>query len=240
MDAERNQVVGVDGCRFGWIAVAGKVEPETMRLYRTFSELWQEWQDAVAIAVDMPIGLPTGRHSRACDQAARSILQVRAGAGSRVFPCPIREVLACATYPAALELHRRVGGRGLSKQAFYLLPKIRQIDALLQTTPASREPLFECHPELAAARLNGGVPLGTKKRQADLRRRLKLLCDWYPSIIDFYEQWRLDLGSRAKPDDLVDALLCWLTARRPLARRGRLPVGDLPLDVTGLPMQIVF
>ncbi|MDP0498532.1 MAG: DUF429 domain-containing protein [Verrucomicrobiota bacterium JB022] len=243
MSAEPNQVVGVDGCRSGWIAVAGGAEPTTMRVFGSVQELWEAYSDASTIAIDMPIGMASGRQRRACDRAAHVALRLRRGAPSRVFPVPVREVLALtvdAPYAEVLKLHRQVGGRGLSQQAYHILPKIRELDALLQAVPDARERIVEAHPEIAAARLNGGVPLPPKKESAGFERRLQVLEAVIPRARELYATWRPLIRGAAQPDDLIDALLCWRVARRPRQERGTLPWGPTPHDATGLPMRIVF
>ena len=73
-----------------------------------------------ALAVDMPIGLPDDG-PRLADQQARRRLGARR---SSVFPTPVRATLDAVDYPDALAISRRVSGKGLSKQAFNLLPRI--------------------------------------------------------------------------------------------------------------------
>lgn len=54
-------VAGVDGCRFGWIAVLLDLtgaEPPRIRLFRRFADLLAAEEAPSRIAVDMPIGLP--------------------------------------------------------------------------------------------------------------------------------------------------------------------------------------
>lgn len=83
----------------------------------------------VLIGVDIPIGLPD-RGSRTCDVQARNLLG--RPRGSSVFPAPIRACLEDWDYGRLCSMHRRQDGRGLTKQAFHLLPKIRQVDDLLR------------------------------------------------------------------------------------------------------------
>ena len=53
---------------------------------------------------------------------------------------------------------------------------MRELDALLDSRPPLRNRVFEAHPELAFARLNGGAPvLASKKTEEGQRVRLALL-----------------------------------------------------------------
>ena len=111
------------------------------------------------VAVDMPMGLAE-RDRRRCDIEARRLLGPRRGS---VFPTPVRAVLDCETYAEALSVSRAVCGRGLSKQAWFLVPKIRELDGVVRDLPAGA--LLEVHPELAFAALGGG-PMADPKRTA--------------------------------------------------------------------------
>ncbi len=128
-------LAGVDGCRGGWFAVllhlaqapAGLVGLRFV-LCRSFSELVNLPENPSPIALDMPIDLldraqPGGR---SCDRAARALLgRPRA---SSVFTPPTRAALQARSYAEAT----RLNGAGMSKQAFHLIGKIREVDALMQ------------------------------------------------------------------------------------------------------------
>jgi predicted RNase H-like nuclease len=181
-----------------------------------------------AIAVDMPIGLPDAG-PRACDVEVRRHLGARR---SSVFPAPIRPVLAASTYEQALAIGRARDGRGISKQSFHLLPKIREIDDLI--TPGAQRTVVESHPELCFAAMTG-APCRHPKRTAAGRaeRRLALLAV-FP---DADAQWA-DRHVGAKSDDVLDAYATAWTARR-LAAGTAERVG-LDRDARGLRMEIVF
>ena len=56
--------------------------------------------------------------------------------------------------------------RGVSIQAFGIFSKIREIDTLLIARPELRKRIFELHPEVAFARLNGETPMSLPKKIA--------------------------------------------------------------------------
>src|SRR5262245_9293744 len=112
------RVVGVDGCRGGWIAAA--LEPErgrwTALVLPDFAALLAAFPDAAAIAVDIPIGLPADG-PRACDRLARARLGPRR---SSVFPAPSRALLALTVgcdYPSANRRCRDLLDHGIGAQA---------------------------------------------------------------------------------------------------------------------------
>ena len=231
-------VAGVDGCRSGWVvAVLDRSPPPGPRsgpAHLTVTVV--ERLDGVvgqvdggglaAVAVDMPIGLPDAE-PRACDLAARRRLGPRR---SSVFPAPARAVLGAATYAEALARSRAACGRGLSRQAFNLLPKLAALDAVVR--PALQDAVVEAHPELAFARL-AGHPAAHPKRTAPGRaERLALL-----RAAGLGDLSGLRLPGTA-PDDVLDAAVLVLTAAR--VRDGRAErLGDGARDGRGLRMEVV-
>lgn len=69
--------VGIDACAKGWIAAAITDNTAVTILYLpTIESVATEIPDATAIAIDIPIGLPTSGYRRA-DLAARALLGPR-------------------------------------------------------------------------------------------------------------------------------------------------------------------
>lgn len=160
-DADSTWIAGVDGCRGGWIAF--KVELSTMHtsigLVDISALLRGRPSDLAAIAIDVPIGLLDG--SRACDKAARKLLgQPR---GTSVFPAPCRSSLSGANHANAAAINKRITGRALSRQAWSIVPKIKQVDDVI--TPTCQEWVFEVHPEISFWALAGGTPMTQSKRE---------------------------------------------------------------------------
>lgn len=156
--------VGVDGCRGGWVAVirATGSHPEA-RVFGGFAELLAAFPQDSIIAVDMPIGLPdrVERGGRGPEQAVRPLLGQRQ---SSVFSIPSRASVYAGTYREActLALETSDPPRMVSRQAFQLFGKIREIDALI--TPQMQTRLREVHPELAFWRLNGEEAMALPKK----------------------------------------------------------------------------
>jgi predicted RNase H-like nuclease len=208
-------VAGVDGCRGGWaVALADEDSILDLRIAPTFADVIALRCDAVA--VDMPIGL-LDRGPRACDVEARRRLGPRR---SSVFPTPLRPMLATATYAEASAV------AGLSKQTFHLLPKIREVDAVM--TPRRQRTIVEVHPELCFAALLG-APCRAPKRTSE--GRAERLAAVMPPID------RPPAG--AAWDDVLDACALVQTARR-LVRGTVERLGDGARDARGLRCEIVL
>lgn len=232
--------LGIDGCRAGWCCVrlSGK-EGGSCRVVPDARGVGDLAAAADAAFIDIPIGLvDAGPGGRDCDRAARRLLGVRAAS---VFSPPARTTLAARDYAQALALNRRATGRGLSLQAWHIVPKIRAVDTLLRDRPALRGLLREAHPELCFRALNGGeVMQHNKKQPAGQRERLAVLVRWLPSAPALFEEAcarypRRDLAR----DDILDALACAVSARAGSGRYRTLPA-DPPRDGQGLAMEIVF
>jgi predicted RNase H-like nuclease len=204
-------VAGVDGCRGGWVVATG----DDVFVAPTIEDVLA--LDVAVIAIDMPIGLPEAGQ-RACDVDARKLLGPRR---SSVFATPVRATLAATTYVDALAQHRAADGRGLSKQAYNLLPKIRELDE-----HAGDPRLHEAHPELAFARLLGH-PAQHPKRSAEGRAE-RLVALGLTGIS------RL---SGAAADDVLDALALVHTARHIAAGTGN-RLGDGARDAREIDMSV--
>ena len=218
-------MIGVDGCRGGWLAAIDDGTDVAWSWTRDVAELLDLEADCVAI--DMPIGLPD-RGRRACDTEARLALGPRR---STVFPAPLRAVLQCPTYAEARAALAALGEPSMSAQAWGIVAAVRALDAAL--TPADDARVIEAHPELAFARMAGEV-LAAKKTSAGRAERLAALATTWPDV----EAVVARAPRPAAPDDPLDALACAWVGRR-WVREEAVVVGDGMRDSRGLPMRIV-
>ncbi len=227
-------LAGVDGCRKGWLALLGGLSGERFTRERPlflsrFEEIFSLPEAPKVIAVDIPIGLldeplPGGRE---CDRLARRLLGWPRS--SSIFTPPTRPALRAKDYHEAKSL-----SGGLSKQAFYILPKIREVDEAWGKIP--QKTIFETHPELIFMTLAGKslktskkTPLGQQER-----RYLLLKTGLFSSLKDNLSSLPRGVGL----DDLLDAHACLLAALRIYQRKAYCLPSQPPHDHRGRPMAI--
>jgi predicted RNase H-like nuclease len=244
LDSDRSVIprfIGVDGCRAGWFCVAIDAAGDfSYALARDAAELADRVAGAASVLIDIPIGLheqaPAGR---ACDHEARRLLG--RGRASSVFSPPARQTLSASDYQSALVINRQAVGLGLSRQAWGIVPKIRDIDNLLAQRAELRNLLYECHPEVCFWALNGSRAMShNKKTDAGRHDRLALLSRHFADSQVLYRQATAEyLRHQVARDDIVDALACAVSARLGYPHYQVLPARP-PRDSLGLPMQIVY
>lgn len=229
--------MGADGCRAGWVIAAGDVDPRghigtvTITVAPSFASVVTHRVDR--IVVDMPIGMPKSWSpgGRLCDIEARALLGP--GRGSSVFPGPPRAALDLESWDDP-----RRESLGMSLQTWLILPRIREVDALV--TPEQQDPagkvrpiILEGHPELIFADLAGGNPVEGSKRSAEGRLRRRVLLEEA-----FGRPIPIVVPQGAEEDDLLDALACLWVAAAPRASLSAVPRGLIPRDGRGLAMRI--
>lgn len=169
MDTAR--VLGVDACKAGWIGIA--LDGAAIRGYvaATIEKLVTEAEadgPLAVVVVDIPIGMPD-QGLRAADLEARKAVGPR---HSSVFMTPVRSTLNETQHQSASAINREHTGRGMSKQVFAILPKVREVDTWLRRT---RHRVVEVHPEVSFAAL-AGKPLTVRKSTwAGVQERWRLL-----------------------------------------------------------------
>jgi predicted RNase H-like nuclease len=228
--AVRRHVAGVDGCKRGWVVALVPERgdgPTSLHVVSSFTDVLA--LRPASIAVDMPIGLPNAG-PRACDIATRARLGARR---SSVFPSPIRPVLEATTYAEALAIGRKADGRGLSRQAFNLIPKIRDVDRHI--TRRKQAWIGEAHPELCFALLLGAPCAAPKKTAEGRAERLAAIAAEYPDALERIAEPH----SGAALDDVLDAYALTVTARR-LNEGTVIRMGDGARDDRGLRQEIIL
>jgi predicted RNase H-like nuclease len=222
------RIAGVDGCRRGWIAAIKDGATLEVRIVSTDEELAALFSQCAVVAIDIPIGL-ADRGPRPCDHHARRFLGRRA---SSVFPAPLRPLIAVRDYADANRISRQLQQRGISRQGFAIVGKVEQIDRILQRHRELRGRVYEVHPEVSFAMWSGGAPVEPSKKTAEGQAiRRKLVAEHFGEIPP--------VPRGAATDDLLDALAALWTAERIAAGRAQ-ELGDAHMDVTGLPMRIVY
>ena len=224
------RVMGVDASRTGWVGIVLSADELSAYFAPDIEELAATAErdgSLDAVAVDMPIGLPdAGR--RAADVQARQALGPR---WASVFITPVRTALAHDDYTIASAENVRAAGEGISKQAFALRHKIRQVDRWIRRTDHR---IVEVHPELAFARLAGKPLPHSKSTWNGAAQRRHLLAAAGVRLAD-------DLaaaGAAGGTADILDAAAAaWMALR--VARGQSSPMPDPPeIFSDGLPAAI--
>ena len=233
-------IAGVDGCRAGWLVVLAECQVSTfqirdVRLCSGLVDVLHLNPTPMTIAIDIPIGLlheprPGGR---LCDIEARRLLGRRA---SSVFSPPSRLSLAATQYD-------HVRTHGMSRQAFGILPKIREVDQLM--TPALQDRVYEAHPELAFLSLAGHPMRHNKKTRAGREERLHALTRAVNISLPRLRRATVRAlapftRSQVGPDDLLDAYVLVRTAWRISNAQANCLPAYPPVDARGLRMEIWF
>lgn len=230
--AEAVHTVGIDACRSGWVAVLldeGRLA--ATRVSTSLAEVVNAYPSAPVIGVDMPLGL-VERGWREADRRAAARLGARR---SRLFMVPPRAAWEAGTYPDAVAACRRLTDppAGFSRQAWGLKDKLRPANEL-HASIADR--LFEVHPEVSFAELNGGTPVaaGKKTWNGQMIRRA-LLGDAGIRLPD-----DLAVAGTVPPDDILDAaVVAWSATRIASGQASSLP-NPPQINEAGLPMAIWY
>jgi predicted RNase H-like nuclease len=233
-------VAGVDGCKKGWLVGIfsvnkGKYKMESLTVAKNFEEVVSKTEKCKVVCIDIPIGLSEDERPRGCDVEARKILGFPRA--SSVFPPPVRQCLSAKNYREACDISLKAKGKKLSKQSFFIMDKIRQVDELI--TPVLQKRIREIHSEVSFWALNGGKTMRYKKqRRIGRHERLKVLSRWFENIS---EETLMSLKPKGSAlDDVVDVFVAGLTAAQLLRRHFKTLPEKQEVDSRGLRMEIVY
>ncbi|TCI39414.1 MULTISPECIES: DUF429 domain-containing protein [unclassified Exiguobacterium] len=187
--------VGIDGARGGWV----RITYDSISLCLTISEQLEDLLiDGAMHFVDMPNDLGTiSNPDRTCDAWMRAQLKQRK---SSIFTPPIQDVVMEQTYEAANVRSRELIGKGISKQAWNLVPRIREFQTI------TAEDVYESHPEVCFAVMTGHEADFSKKTEAGEAERIELLRRYSKS-----SPWKWKM-SNVKVDDIIDACILAVAA----------------------------
>lgn len=225
--------VGVDGCRRGWFAVGfGKDKNWEIGLFQDINSLHEYYKRASLILIDIPIGL---KDKRLCDVEARKLLGRKRA--SSIFPVPCRPALRANSYKEACLLNRKLCGRSISKQAWQIIAKIREVDDFIRCSKRSFEHLRETHPELCFFALAGCPMKYGKKTMRGFKERLRVLRMAFSGTDDIIDEAKRQYLRRDLAlDDVMDAIaIALVTKRRKLISIPKKP----EYDSCGVRMEII-
>jgi len=214
------QVLGVDGSRSGWVAVALEDGFAGADGDRSIAALAGRHPVAEVVAIDMPIGLPIDG-TRHCDALARQRVGKRR---SSVFLAPPKGVLEAPSYAEATAAAVALTGVRISQQAYALRARIADVAELAETD--SR--VIEVHPEVSFWAMPEHEIEFSQHTWNGHRQRLDLLSN---EGIELPEGLLEGLAGLAGVDDVVDAAAgAWSAARYAAQAARPLPAGAQPGD----------
>lgn len=209
------KTAGLDGCRAGWLLISFG-ESSQYRLLRTDQQFRNALEEYDRIFIDMPIGLEDNTYSRKCDLLLRE--RLGKGYASSVFIPPIRPALHAPSYVEANMQSFELTEKKLSLQSWNIVPKIRQLDAILQNHGPIKEKVFESHPELLFMNLNRGIIYQKKNSKKGILHRLDMISEREPVAGDYFRQIKEEFRrNEVAEDDIVDAMVLALTAKESAA-----------------------
>jgi predicted RNase H-like nuclease len=260
--------VGVDWGSNGWVCARLADGEWTASIEPSILSVWRRYGDGTGtpLLVDIPIGLPA-EGWRACDRAAKTALGDR---GASVFLTPPRPALDAETYADAKAITEARTDGSLTVQAWHILPRVREVDDLLQSAEAPGTAIRESHPEVCFRALAGGrdgardggdargeggltdeSQLVSKHDAAGVDARIALLEASVPGAAAAYDDLVAthidDLPSHARrfragnDDDILDAMCLAVAGRLAAADGGfRRYGGDSTDPVLDRPVEIVY
>ena len=208
---------GIDGTRNGWISAEFTGEEWKVDFHEKLSEI-----DFVEALIDIPIGLPEDK-TRKCDKMARKFLSPERHYS--VFNCPVRDAVYAESYEEACNINEEKTGKRISKQAWNIVPKIRESDK-----EARLRDLTEGHPEVFFKSLNKSSVCDSKSTEKGLKDRIEVLKEFGDtSVISSFEQ------KDVSKDDLLDAMVLSLGKKSELETMPE----DPPRDCKNIEMKIM-
>ena len=228
---KENRFVGVDWLKGKWLAVELHNNIVHYNTFETISQVCENYENADAILIDAPIGLPensTEAENRP-DQAARDYLKVK-NRKSSIFNVPFRQMVYAENKEEFWTLNEELGAK-VSSQSFGIIKCIKDVDEFLNANPTWKNRLIESHPECTFQALNFGTGLEySKHTEEGITLRVDILSKYVRNVKDL-----LRMIPRNAREDVLDALALAVTAKLGFKS---IPAGP-KIDSKGLKMQIV-
>ena len=226
-----NRFVGVDWLKGKWLAVELHNDIVHYNTFENISQLCDCYENADAILIDAPIGLPenSDEAKNRPDQAARDYLKVK-NRKSSIFNVPFRQMVFAENKEEFWALNEKLGAK-VSSQSFGIIKCIKDVDEFLNANPEWKNRLLESHPECTFQALNDGRGLEFSKHSDEgIELRTQILSKYVRNVKDL-----LRMTPQSAREDVLDALALAVTAKV-----GYKPIPSNPItDNKGLAMQIV-
>ncbi len=238
--------VGVDWASKRWIVVAEVEGVLEIGTQPSFQAVWDAYQDAEQILVDIPIGLPSTSdlYPRLCDEEARE--NVAPSIRRSIFDVPSRQSVQTSDYQRAKERNEdAIEEDTLGPQTWGIAERIHEVDVFMRHTEPGKR-VRESHPEVCFAALSEDDLKSSKNQHIGRQERLGIIGRHAPEYLDVFEETRVRIESTnpwkrrlgiGMLDDIVDAMVLALTAR--LGSNNGFEVLGGGDDNESLPMEIV-
>lgn len=232
-------LAGVDGCKKGWLMIKHQQDKYSYAVYENIFDLSNDNPDLERVFIDIPIGLSSKGFMRTIDSSIRKELP---GRSSTIFNPPCREALQVDNYEQAKEENKQIEGKGISKQAFFISKKIKEVDDFLLQNKRSIE-FFESHPELCFKYLNPAkkVLLTRKSTPEGIEERMTILKQYDNTLPNLYEEILAKTKrSNVKKDDILDAICLCLANKLSGKHNYTLLKDENSTDLSGIEIKIAF
>lgn len=232
-EPEIKTVIGVDGCKSGWLVAACTDNRISLSKFCSIKEIIDNVQFEVCL-IDMIIGLQSKVTNIRPEAEARKELKNRA---STMFPAPSRQAVYGSTKEERLAANVKALGKKYTSQTDAIIPKIRELDEYMQSEPDMRDKILESHPEVCFSRLNGEVIQNSKHTEDGIKDRAMILQRYLPEVS--YE-WVRDQAKIMKcaEDDIVDAICLAIVAGMQTQGETETIPKEPMADETGLLMKL--
>jgi predicted RNase H-like nuclease len=203
-------IIGIDGCKSGWFSIWENQDKSIhSSVFSNLNELKNFFKNEsqLIVGIDMPVVL-SEVIPRQADQLARKLLSKKA---SSVFTAPTPEMLDQPNYEKASLVSKKLFGKSMSLQSWYLFPKIKDVQTMIHHEDMQ---IYEIHPELSFRAMNNEqVILESKKSHEGFAIRNSLLTMHFKNFI--FEEIRRQYARKDVMDnDILDALAVLWSAKR--------------------------
>ncbi|MBD8081061.1 DUF429 domain-containing protein [Chryseobacterium caseinilyticum] len=231
------KLIGIDGCKFGWVAVSMK--SDTADLFKSLADLINFYPEDSMFMIDMPVGLPNvDLKERNCETIARKILSKKRKPS--VFSVPCREAVYALSYEEANQVNKEKIKKGISKQSWGIVQKIREVDQLLQNNRSFVDKIKESHPEVAFHFLNSQQSMEYNKKTTEgQQERLQVLKSFSDRAeVIFNNSMSNFKRKHVSADDILDSICLAVTLEEIVNSGSSFESGNL--DSLGIPMKIHY
>ncbi len=231
-------VLGIDGCRGGWLVVQKDSGEITCTIHRRLSEI-ELVQSVDRVFIDMPIGLASSEHPRTIETTMRHVLASHQK--SSVFTPPVRDAVRCTDYDQAKLVNISQTGKSISIQSWNIVHKIRELDDLIASNPGAYLHIYEAHPEICFNRLNGQSTQFKKKSAAGQTERIEILSNYInkPEKL-VHETLQRSTRAQVAMDDILDALCLCISAGIGIDRTPEVISDQHAFDELGIPIRVAY